>query len=112
MSGRQGDLARSKDGARTRTTQPQAQDPGKPKGKGRRAAARKPPAFDALVSGAARRHALPTSLLHAVISAESRYAPQAANLRSTVQRLLQESLEVGRDMGDLQLAAVVVSRPR
>lgn len=45
----------------------------------RQAAARKPPAFDALVSGAARRHALPTSLLHAVISAESRYAPQAVS---------------------------------
>jgi soluble lytic murein transglycosylase-like protein len=43
------------------------------------AAARQLPAFDAIVSGAAQRHALPSSLLHAVISAESRYAPQAVS---------------------------------
>lgn len=62
---------------------------------------RNAPAFDAIVAGAARRHALPSSLVHAVISAESRYVPQAVSPRGAMG-LMQLMPATARSLGITQ----------
>lgn len=57
--------------------------------------------FDEIVTGAARRHALPAALLHAVIAVESRHLPGAVSHRGAMG-LMQLMPATARSLGVTQ----------